>query len=155
MKLGNFGAMIQRKQTLFLLAVTIIAIILFFIPFQSFTLSGQNGVQTLMPGCNSQNMNGNIYFPMSLNGLVIILSIATIFLFKNRVLQYKLANGLLLLNVFIIGLLFLLDVYKTVPETHNYTIGAFLPVIGAAFAFLAAFFIKKDEQLVRSADRIR
>ncbi len=42
-----------------------------------------------------------------------------------------------------------------VATNIGFSFGAFLPIVSAIFAFLAAHFIKKDEQLVRSADRIR
>jgi hypothetical protein len=148
--------MIQRKQTLFLLAVAVIAIILFFLPFQKLTTPETTWPICLMPGCSADKMTSNIYFPMILNGLVLILSIATIFLYKNRVFQFKLANLLVLFNVMILGLFFLLDF--TILEngsTISYQIGSFLPVVSIIFAYLASHFIKKDEQLVRNADRIR
>lgn len=148
--------MIQRKQTLFLLAVAVIAIIQFFIPFQTLIFETKVWPICLMPGCSTDVMGTNIYAPMIINCLVLILSIAVIFLYKNRVLQYKLANLLILFSVFIVGLFFLLSFVKEGTEgAINYQIGSFLPIIAAIFAFLAAHFIKKDEQLVRSADRIR
>lgn len=148
--------MIQRKQSLFLLAVAIIGVILIFIPFQHFNTVDKVFPICLMPGCSPEIVASNIYGPMVLNILVVLLSVLVIFQYKNRVLQYKLANILILLNVFIIGLFFLLSFVKEgVIGTISYSFGAFLPIIGAIFAFLAAHFIKKDEQLVRSADRIR
>lgn len=141
--------MIQRKQTLFLLAVAIIGILMLFVPvFEKSTWP-----VFLLPVFDSTVISSNIYYPIILNILVIVLSISVIFLYKNRILQYKLANLLILLNVFIIGLLFLLPYAK--EGSINYEFGAFLPIIGAIFAFLAGHFIKKDEQLVRSSDRIR
>lgn len=148
--------MIQRKQTLFLLAVAIMGIVIIFVPFQQFSAADKTLPICLMPGCSPEILSNNIYGPLILNFLVITLSVLVIFQYKNRVLQYKLANILALLNVFITGLFFLLSYTK--PEvlgTISYSFGAFLPIIGAIFAFLAAHFIKKDEQLVRSADRIR
>lgn len=149
--------MIQRKQTLFLLAVFIIGILMLFIPFQSLTQTKMIWSIHLLPVLNiGVTTNGNIYAPLILNLLVITLSIATIFQFKNRPLQYKLANVIALLNVFIVGLFFLLS-FVTVSsgDTLAFSIGAFLPILSIICAFLAAHFIKKDEQLVRSADRIR
>lgn len=150
--------MIQRKQTLFLLAITVLGILLFFLPFQETTLSNDLGIYKLsfMGGCGPAIYNGNDIYPKMLNFLVIILSVLTIFLFKKRTLQYKLSNFLALLNVFITGLFFLLTYIKEelIVETH-FTFGAFLPIISAIFALLAAHFIKKDEQLVRNSDRIR
>lgn len=148
--------MIQRKQSLFLLGTAIIATIIIFLPFQTLTTTDTVWPLCLTPGCSSEIMNSSIYAPMILNFLVIILSFITIFQFKKRVLQYKLANLVALLNVFVVGLFFLLSFTKEgVTGTINFSIGAFLPVLGIILAFLAAHFIKKDELLVRSADRIR
>ncbi|MBC7693876.1 MAG: DUF4293 domain-containing protein [Burkholderiales bacterium] len=147
--------MIQRKQTLFLLAVAILSGIQYCLPFQKVTSSETSWPVCLMPGC-SPEINSNIYFPMVLNTLVLILSILIIFLYKNRVLQFKLTNLTILFNVVIIGLFFLLDfVVIEAGRTISFQFGAFLPVISIVFAYLASHFIKKDEQLVRSADRIR
>lgn len=113
------------------------------------------GVSLVMGAVNPIVMNNQIYVPFILDILVILLSVITIFQFKNRVLQYKLANLTLLCNVFVTGLFFLLNFFKGNPGDVHFTFGAFLPLIGGLFAFLAGHFIKKDEQLVRSADRIR
>lgn len=158
--------MIQRKQTLFLLAVAIIAILMLFIPFQKISQSITGSEDTtpamivsylcLLPGCGHGIVTSNIYIPMILNFLVIILSMLTIFQYKKRNIQYKLANLILLLNVFIVGIFFLLSfVFGFYIVEVSFVIGAFLPLLGAIFAFLSGHFIKKDEQLVRSADRIR
>lgn len=148
--------MIQRKQTLFLLGVALIAIALLFVPFQKITAADTVWQLCLLPGCSPEVMNTYIYIPMALDILVLLLSLVCIFLYKNRPLQYKIANLLMLLNIFIIGLFFLVTYIKEgVTGELSYSLGSSLPVIGIILAFLAANFIKKDEQLVRSADRIR
>lgn len=149
--------MIQRKQTLFLLAVAIIAIITLFVPFLTIEITAPivAGFSLLEGLKHPEVVNSQIYFPFVLDCLVIILAFVTIFQFKNRVLQYKLANLTLLCSVFVTGLFFLLNFFDQTPIGLHFTFGAFLPLIAAVFAFLAAHFIKKDEQLVRSADRIR
>jgi hypothetical protein len=148
--------MIQRKQTLFLLAVLIIGIVMIFLPFQTLNLNKQIFEICLMPSCCLEIIDSTIYYPMILNFFSIIVSIITIFQFKKRVLQFKLSNSIALLNVFIIGLFFLLSyINKDVIGEIHYTFGAFLPILSIIFAFLAAHFIKKDEQLVRNSDRIR
>lgn len=152
----NFVAMIQRKQSLFLLGTAIIAIVTIFLPFQTLNTTESVWKLCLMPGCSAEIMNSNVYVPMILNFLVIALSFVTIFQFKKRVLQYKLANLVALLNVFVVGLFFLLSYTKEGANgTITFAVGAFLPILGIILAFLAAHFIKKDELLVRSADRIR
>jgi hypothetical protein len=148
--------MIQRKQTLFLLAVFIIAIIMIFIPFQVLLTSGESWNIALIAGNSWIILNSNMYYPNILNLLIIVLSIFTIFKYKNRPLQYKLSNVIALLNIFMVGLFFLLPYTHANPgESIKYAFGSFLPILSMGFAFLAAHFIKKDEQLVRSADRIR
>jgi len=39
--------------------------------------------------------------------------------------------------------------------TLNYEVGAFLPIVAAAFMFLANIHIKKDIKLIKSVDRLR
>ncbi len=146
--------MIQRKQTLFLLAVIIVDILLFFIPFLSYNVDNSSiALFTILP---TQMAPDNIIYPFIIDCLSIIIAFVTIFLFNKRPLQYKMANILALLNVFIVGLFFLLNYNKVGEETKlSYSTGAFLPILSIVCAFLAAHFIKKDEQLVRSTDRIR
>lgn len=148
--------MIQRKQSLFLLAVAIISGISLFIPFQNFKTDNKEWPICLLPGCSAEVVSSSIYAPMILSFVSILLAFITIFLFKNRVLQYKLANLLALINIFVTGIFFLLSFTK--PELQgesHFLFGAFIPVINALIAFLAAHFIKKDELLVRNANRIR
>src|SRR6187402_3327813 len=97
--------MIQRKQTLFLLAVAIISILMFFMPFIKIVEGVQETPLSLL---SFDQLNSQVFILLILNVLVLFLSFMTIFLFKNRVLQYKLASSLILLNVFITGLFFLL-----------------------------------------------
>lgn len=143
--------MIQRIQTLFLAGVAIAATLLLFIPFQ--ITNGENpfGINLIIQ-FKTPSVSSNIYVPFVVAVLSIVLSVFTIFKFKNRILQYKLANILMLLNIILLASFFLLNFYD---GSVSYSFGSFIPVLGIACAFLAAHFIKKDEQLVRSADRIR
>lgn len=143
--------MIQRIQTLFLIAVALVALLLFFIPFQVANDANLFSIN-LLSGFNNPNITSNIYVPLILAFGIIGLAVFTILKFKNRVLQYKLSNILMLLNIVVLAFFFLLNFYQ---GTASFSFGAFLPVFGIIFSFLAAHFIKKDEQLVRSADRIR
>ena len=143
--------MIQRIQTLFLIAVALVALLLLFIPFQVANDANTFGIN-LLSGFHSPTITSNIYVPLVLAFAIIGLAVFTILKFKNRILQYKLSNVLMLLNIILLAVFFLLNFYQ---GAVSFSFGAFLPVLGIAFSFLAAHFIKKDEQLVRSADRIR
>ena len=148
--------MIQRKQSIFLLMVLILAIIQFFLPFQAFISAEKTWFVCLLPGCSSDVIGTTIYVPMIFNLLIVILTVVTIFIYKNRVFQYILANLSVLFNLFMIGFFFLLSFANGgFVGSVNYQFGSFLPAFSAIFAFFAAHFIKKDELLVRSADRIR
>lgn len=150
--------MIQRKQTLSLLAVLIINIILFFLPFLNISLSDNTEIYGLsfIGGCGPSISNSNTIYPSILNTCIVVLALITIFLYKRRTIQFKLSNIIVLLNVVITGLFFLLSYIKEgVIGEIQYTFVTFMPIISATFAFLAAYYIKKDEQLVRNSDRIR
>jgi hypothetical protein len=148
--------MIQRKQSLFLLIVALNAVVIFLMPFQELCSDVMHVPITIIPWQVNFQQSTYIYVPFLINLLALIISIFTIFKFKNRVMQYKLANLIILLNVFLIGSYFLYP-SSEIPANHyiKYKVAAFYPIFGAIFAYLAAHFIKKDEQLVRSADRIR
>ncbi|MCC5920225.1 MAG: DUF4293 domain-containing protein [Cyclobacteriaceae bacterium] len=88
------------------------------------------------------------------------LAVFSIFQYKNRIAQIKLGivnSGLLAL--YILGVV-LITIYMAEPMLENgeggsFKIGFFLPFIAILFNRLANRFIKKDEDLVRSVDRIR
>lgn len=146
--------MIQRKQTIFLLAVFLIGILMMYIPFIENSRSAENITYNLLCTFSNQELNGSIYGPFLLNCSVILLSFFVIFQFKKRILQYKLTYIIVVLNIIIVGMFFLLSFFNDSREI-KVTFGALLPLLGAIFAFFAAYFIKKDEELVRSADRLR
>ncbi len=85
-----------------------------------------------------------------------ILSLFTIFLFKNRKLQFVLARVNILLNFFLLGIFVYWSL--TIPGEMNISekgIGMFVPVLSIVFLVLANKAIKKDEDLVKSVDRLR
>ena len=78
-------------------------------------------------------------------------------MYKNRNLQIRATNLALLINCGLIGLLFFSadSMSTTFQSKVHYLYGSYLPVIIAIFLFLAIRFIKRDDALVRSADRLR
>lgn len=85
-----------------------------------------------------------------------VLSIITIFLFKNRKLQFVLGRLNIILNFFLLGFFVYLSLSisgETVVSEKG--IGMFLPIISIVFLALANKAIKKDEDLVKSVDRLR
>lgn len=149
--------MIQRIQTIFLLLAAAAGFGQFAAPY----LSTEPG----NPAATLPALADNVVNPMDnpgLLGLCIlsgVVSVAAVFLFKNRPLQARLAGGAGIASILLAALAGFV-VFQTVQQipaggTTAYGIGLALPVIAMVFNFLAARFIRKDENLVRSADRLR
>jgi len=85
-----------------------------------------------------------------------ILSLVTIFLYKNRKLQFVIGRIIILMNLFLLGLLIYLSLTlsgETIVSEKG--IGMFLPILVVLLIVLANKAIKKDEDLVKSVDRLR
>ena len=82
--------------------------------------------------------------------LSVALSVFAIFQFKNRKRQQLIAYVARLM----ITIAFFLIVFSH-REERDFGIGLFLFFISYLTLFLAGYFVKKDEKLVKSADRVR
>ncbi len=85
-----------------------------------------------------------------------LLSLITIFLFNNRKLQFVLGRLIIILNFILLGVLIyrsqILSGGTAVPEKG---IGMLIPLISIVFIALANKAVKRDEDLVKSVDRLR
>ena len=130
--------MIQRIQSLFFLFSSLLSLsIVFYFPILS-----DNGTFLYL-------YDGFIYLRF-LIFLSVFLSLFAIFQYKNRNRQ-RLISSLSRLMITIFYILILL-IYK---QDNTLESGVFLFIIPFASLFIASFFIKKDEKLVRDSDRIR
>jgi hypothetical protein len=137
--------MIQRIQTIYLLlAFLMVGVLPFIFPLWK-----------LNDGKEYFFMQNQIY--VILFGLSTAITIYSIISFKKRQTQFV-ANRLnILLNLILLGLfvyhsLSLSGEAATVSEKG---IGMFLPILTVVFLVLANKAIKKDEDLVKSVDRLR
>ena len=92
----------------------------------------------------------------SLFGTSALLALISIFSYKNRQNQFVINRLNMILNFILIGLL----VYHSLTLSGEASvsekgIGMFLPIFSIVFLALANKAIKKDEDLVKSVDRIR
>ena len=85
-----------------------------------------------------------------------LLSLISIFLYKNRKSQFMLGRLNILLNFVLLGL-FVYHSLNLSGETlvSEKGIGILLPIFSIVFLVLANKAIKKDEDLVKSVDRLR
>ena len=103
-----------------------------------------------------QNLESQIIIPVFAL-LIIILSIVTIFLYKNRKIQIKFAIATAFLSAALIALTawFAYSAGEKYQAVLSPGIRTFLPLIILLFSILAFLGIRKDENLVRSYDRLR
>lgn len=162
--------MIQRIQSLYLLAIVILGSILFFMPVLQFTTMPEEPVQRMFElnalGLDEITPNGDFYDPLTLNGiwglalataLIPFLAFVDIFLYRHRILQARLNIFLALLCLGYYGILY---VYIWFAQMNfgldwNLCFWACVPLICFVLTLGATRRILKDEALVRAADRIR
>ena len=143
--------MIQRIQTLYLLLASIVAGGLIFIcslwkeneevVYALDLISSDTIVLKLIP----------VFFIVS--GL---LSLITIFLFKKRQLQFVLNRLNILINLILLGvLMYYLLMLPGEMEISEKGIGVLIPFVVVLLLVLANRAIYKDENLVKSVDRLR
>ena len=145
--------MLQRIQSIFLLVCGGSFFGLFGLPFASSSVA----IPNLLSDMTYNIQDSPLLIGLSvLGGLV---SIIAIFLFNNRVLQMRLSYVVTVVSI-LLPLLAMLLIYNEGTITNqanqiNDEIGIYLPLIGLIFSILAARYIKKDEDTVRSMDRLR
>ena len=158
--------MIQRIQTVYLsLAIIAIALLFAFPLAQFFSETGTyvfsiTGLKNMVPG-EPDAFKPMVFLPLIIVSILIaLLALFTIFQYKRRSLQIKLTSfGVFASIALIMGIFFLYIplIEKKINIIPNYldSIGIYLPLIALVFIVLANRAIKRDDKLVRSADRLR
>ena len=136
--------MIQRIQTLYLLVAVLVSIGLIFV----FHLYTNNNQEVVFAG------DSYLYLGFFLGSA--LLSLVSIFSFKNRKSQFIMGRLNIILNFILLGVF----VYQSLnlsgeTDVSEKGIGMILPVFSIVFLVLANKAIKKDEDLVKSVDRLR
>lgn len=148
--------MIQRIQTVFFFLASLFSAIGFFLPLFTIASTGTGQTQTVTL------MDTDIVgLPVVIvSALAVLMPFILIFLYKNRPIQIRLGRVAILVNTMALALLAM--AYGSLPQELKLAnaqitpaVGMFLPVASIVFIILAVRGVKKDEALVRSADRIR
>ena len=158
--------MIQRIQTLFLTGVALISVALFYVPLSEKILidpisSAESKqilyVHNLLNDSATATEVVQSSIPLLIvNLLILAASVYIIFQYKNRMVQLKLCMlaGLFTMVLMILSFYYSEEMGSSETKAH-YLAGIYL-VAAQVFLLLAARrAIRKDEMLVRSADRIR
>lgn len=158
--------MIQRLQTIYLLAISIISIILVYVDLPFFEETGKVAEQyeatTITVDYNStdtlnEQVEENDSLKYFLRGIS-LLSLALIFLYKNRKLQMKLVISIIALTGMVFAIMYGRSYgmdYTTLDTERHLLSGALVPLSFIILSYLAYRGINNDEKLVKSLDRIR
>ena len=153
--------MIQRIQTLYLLAACILCVATLCTPLAYFHTEAGEPVATLYSLWTTHADAGSqSYANWALFALLVIVSVLSfmdIFLFRRRALQMRIANfGLILLVGWYLAyavFVYLFMSTNAVSFRPHWTVA--LPFAAIVLLYLAFRGILRDEQLVRSLDRLR
>ncbi|SEA99072.1 protein of unknown function [Flavobacterium gillisiae] len=137
--------MIQRIQTIYLfLAFVVTGILPFLFP-----------LWTMSDGKDYFFMQNEFY--VILLGLSTTISIVSVVSYKKRQNQFVIGRLNIILNLILLGLFVYrsLNVSGETVLVSEKGIGMFLPIVAIVLLVLANKAIKKDEDLVKSVDRLR
>ena len=145
--------MIQRIQTIFLFLFALVFGALFKVPF---AISNKPSVQFLSDQIFDVT-DHPVLLLLTIAGIV--LAVITIFLFKKRKVQVRMGYFLIIVSILLPVVAFLLFTRASASADQTVEVsdqaGLFLPLAGVVLAGLANYFIKKDDKLVKSMDRLR
>ncbi len=143
--------MIQRIQTIFLLLSVLLSVLLLYLPVYEL-----QSLSATTAEINRFKISSSAILAI-INGVVGIFCLVAIFLYKNRNLQIRICNLSLLLTCVLIGLLFFVadTMSSSMNQKVHYLYGSYFPLIQILVIYLAIRNIKHDENLVKSADRLR
>jgi len=149
--------MIQRIQTLWFFLAATIAALIFFFPVIELTSSNDVHVYEYasisIAGIDNLVQSG--YIVAGLTGIIGLLSFVAIFLYKNRNLQMRISVFASLLVIFLVILLTYFSWSKIANPSATIGLSAILPIVIFIFLLMARRAVKKDDELVKSVDRIR
>ncbi len=153
--------MIQRVQTIYIALAVIFTAIFSFTTIA--TISSNEVIYLLSTGSVTNLKNPeipsqiNTYFFSLICGFVTGLLLTTIASYKKRVLQMRITIVSVILNlgIMVFAYFLALSIATKINGTISYSITAIFPLISVVFLVLAYISIKKDNDLIKSLNRIR
>lgn len=155
--------MIQRVQTLFLLLTTLLPVL--FLDGSILKFLNKSGTEIVLKfnGIWQTDLTGSLNLLNSqipLSGTIFaiaLLSLTAIFFYKKRKTQMKLTIILIVFSIVLLALI----AYDIIMISNRYlvdnivTVKMFIPLLILILSILAYRGIKKDEELVKSYERLR
>ena len=153
--------MIQRKQSIYLFLIVILSVILVQFDPSFYKTQDPNTEQVIQVGYSTTTMGAEVVGQNTgmiyLFYAIALLSLITIFLYRNRKLQMKLIMGVIAFGIVVMINMYHYSIGMNYFEqgTTEFTSFAISPVAILLLGILALRGVQKDEKLVRSVDRIR
>jgi len=157
--------MIQRIQTVYLILVAVLMTLAAVLPVAEYFDVAKNIVYQLdMRGFVQLNPDGTFLSAISTNpvtfifGIILVVTIMTIFKYKNRKQQFRLCTVnflLILIYTIVLAVVIFVGKNKLVGTELTLKIPAVFSIVALILNYLAMRGIAKDENLVKSMDRLR
>lgn len=150
--------MIQRIQSIWLLIAALLGLSVFMLNIISYSYVDPSAGGEVTKGVKLMEYS---YLLALLAMILVALPLVAIFMFKNRKRQVNMALLAIVLNIgfVIFHVTYIKDSYlsslKIPPQSTSFGIASFIPVAAIVFLAMAISGIRKDEKLVRAADRLR
>jgi hypothetical protein len=150
--------MLQRIQSIFLLLASGGILSLLSNSLQLIAVDGDKGSAGKLLRDGALTMNEDVVL-MSVGIAAALVFLVAIFLYKNRPVQLKVVITAVVLTILMI-VLAAYDVFSNLSGMGGAisivpTLGGFIPILTVLFGLFALRFIRKDEKLVRSMNRLR
>lgn len=142
--------MIQRIQSIYLLILIFLSLGAPF--FLKLWVEANNKVYVFDLFSNESILHKLVPVSFIISAL---LAFIAIFRFNDRQQQFVLGRIIILINLFLLGILIYLSLNLPGEVSSEKGIGMFIPIVVILFVVLANKAIKKDEDLVKSVDRLR
>lgn len=157
--------MIQRIQTVYLVLVAVLMTLTAALPVAEYFDAVKNiSYQLDMRGFVQLNPDGSFLSAVSTNpttfvfGIILVVTLMTIFKYKNRKQQFRLCTInfiLILIYIILLAVVIFMGKHKLAGTEISLKIPAIFSLVALIFNYLAMRGIAKDENMVKSMDRLR
>lgn len=149
--------MIQRIQTVYLLLVTGLLVASMCLPVGYFIGADALPYAFKPLGVEFGGIFNSTWGMFGILLLSSIIALATIFLFRNRMLQIRMSifNSILLIGYYLTFVAFLFVLKGDLHATYQLAWSLCLPLVAIVLNVLAIRAIGRDEVMVKAADRLR
>ena len=153
--LQNLKKMLQRIQTLYLVISAALIGLLFALPFAEIAHNEQFFLFDIRGIVRNDVVEENGLAIAAFIGIILLLHVVVINLYKKRILQIRLLVFTILLLIGLFGMFYFFTYYAFDDAQISFKLPVVFPLVAIILDYLAIRNIGKDEALIRSIDRIR